>query len=96
LTLGVDRDSDRLAYLFDERNDAVTRSIKQLIDVAHDPELGAAVPVGICGQAPSDHADFAAFLVEVGIDTLSVLPDSVPDTIRTIADVERRAGAVMP
>ncbi len=96
LTLGVDRDSDRLAYLFDERNDAVTRSIKQLIDVAHDPEQGSAVPVGICGQAPSDHADFAAFLVEVGIDTLSVLPDSVPDTIRTIAEVERRAGAVMP
>lgn len=94
LTLGVDRDSDRLAYLFDERNDAVTRSIKQLIDVAHDPEQGKAVPVGICGQAPSDHPDFAAFLVEAGIDTLSVLPDSVPDTIRTIAEVERRASAL--
>ena len=88
LTLGVDRDSDRLAYLFDERNEAVTRSIRQLIDTAHDPEQGRAIPVGICGQGPSDHPDFAAFLVEAGIDTISVLPDSVARTIRTIADVE--------
>ena len=88
LTLGVDRDSDRLAYLFDERDEAVTRSIQQLIDTAHDPAQGPAVPVGICGQAPSDHPDFAAFLVEAGIDTISVLPDSVARTIRTIASVE--------
>lgn len=88
LTLGVDRDSDRLAYLFDERNEAVTRSIRQLIDTAHDPDQGRAIPVGICGQGPSDHPDFAAFLVEAGIDTISVLPDSVARTIRTIADVE--------
>ncbi len=88
LTLGVDRDSDRLAYLFDERDEAVTRSIRHLIDTAHDPNQGAAIPVGICGQGPSDHPDFAAFLVEAGIDTISVLPDSVARTIRTIADVE--------
>ena len=88
LTLGVDRDSDRLAYLFDERDEAVTRSIQQLIDTAHDPEQGPAIPVGICGQGPSDHPDFAAFLVEAGIDTISVLPDSVARTIRTIAGVE--------
>ena len=88
LTLGVDRDSDRLAYLFDERDEAVTRSIRQLIDTAHAPNQGAAIPVGICGQGPSDHPDFAAFLVEAGIDTISVLPDSVARTIRTIADVE--------
>ena len=88
LTLGVDRDSDRLSYLFDERDEAVTRSIRQLIDTAHDPEQGKVIPVGICGQGPSDHPDFAAFLVEAGIDTISVLPDSVPRTIRTIADVE--------
>jgi pyruvate,water dikinase len=96
LTLGVDRDSDRLAYLFDERNDAVTRSIEQLIGTAHDPEQGPAIPVGICGQGPSDHPEFAAFLVENGIDSISVLPDSVARTIRTIAEVEqeRRAQAV--
>jgi pyruvate, water dikinase len=96
LTLGVDRDSDRLAYLFDERNDAVTRSIRQLIDTAHDPEQGPAIPVGICGQGPSDHPEFAAFLVEAGIDSISVLPDSVARTIRTIAEVEpsRRAQPV--
>lgn len=88
LTLGVDRDSDRLSYLFDERDEAVTRSIRQLIDTAHDPDQGRAIPVGICGQGPSDHPDFAAFLVEAGIDTISVLPDSVARTIRTIADVE--------
>lgn len=88
LTLGVDRDSDRLAYLFDERDEAVTRSIRQLIDTAHDPEQGRAIPVGICGQGPSDHPDFAAFLVEAGIDTISVLPDSVARAIRTIAEVE--------
>ena len=89
LTLGVDRDSDRLAYLFDERNDAVTRSIQRLIDTAHDPEQGPAIPVGICGQGPSDHPEFAAFLVEAGIDSISVLPDSVARTIRTIAEVEQ-------
>jgi len=88
LTLGVDRDSDRLAYLFDERDEAVTRSIRRLIETAHDPAQGPAVPVGICGQGPSDHPDFAAFLVEGGIDTISVLPDSVARTIRTIAEVE--------
>jgi pyruvate,water dikinase len=91
LTLGVDRDSDRLAYLFDERDEAVTRSIRHLIDTAHDPEQGTAIPVGICGQGPSDHPDFAAFLVEAEIDTISVLPDSVARTIRTIADVETTA-----
>jgi pyruvate, water dikinase len=88
LTLGVDRDSDRLAYLFDERNEAVTRSIQQLIDTAHDPDQGRAVPVGICGQGPSDHPEFAALLVEAGIDSISVLPDSVGRVIRTIAEVE--------
>ncbi|NBB84747.1 MAG: phosphoenolpyruvate synthase [Bacteroidetes bacterium] len=88
LTLGVDRDSDRLAYLFDERNEAVTRSIQQLIDTAHDPDQGRAVPVGICGQGPSDHPEFAALLVGAGIDSISVLPDSVGRTIRTIAEVE--------
>lgn len=84
LVLGVDRDSDRLAYLFDERSEAVTRTIRMLIDAAHE----AGRPVGICGQAPSDYPDFTAFLVDAGIDSVSVLPDSVLQTIQTIAETE--------
>jgi pyruvate,water dikinase len=72
LTLGVDRDSDHLAALFDDRHEAVKRSIAQLIERAH--RHGA--KVGLCGQAPSDHPDFAGFLVEAGIDSISVNPDS--------------------
>ena len=86
LVLGVDRDSDRLAYLFDERNEAVTRTIQALIDRAH----AAGRPVGICGQAPSDHPDFAAFLVEAGIDSISLTPDSVLRTLPSIADAEAK------
>jgi pyruvate,water dikinase len=72
LVLGVDRDASALAYLFDERNEAVTATIRDLIDKAH----AAGRPVGICGQGPSDHPEFAAFLVEAGIDSISLLPDS--------------------
>jgi len=72
---------------------AVTRSIRQLIETAHDPAQGQPIPVGICGQGPSDHPDFAAFLVEAGVDTISVLPDSVARTIRTIAKVERNTNS---
>jgi pyruvate,water dikinase len=84
LVLGVGRDAERLTYLFDERNTAVTRMISDLIDRAHDADR----PVGICGQAPSDHPDFAEFLVEAGIDTISVTPDSVPDVLRHVARAE--------
>jgi pyruvate,water dikinase len=89
LVLGIDRDSDRLAYLFDERHAAVTTVIRSLIEVAH----AAGRPVSICGQAPSDHPDFAAFLVEAGIDSISLTPDSVMATLEHVADAEARAGA---
>ncbi|MBL0171709.1 MAG: phosphoenolpyruvate synthase [Gemmatimonadaceae bacterium] len=84
LTLGVDRDSALLASLFDERNPAVTSLIRDVIDRAHR----AGRPVGLCGQAPSDHADFAAFLVECGIDSISLNPDSFLKTKQRIAATE--------
>ncbi len=86
LTLGVDRDSDRLAPLFDERDEAVKRSVAMLIERAHR----AGRKVGICGQAPSDYPDFAAFLVEQGIDSISLNPDSVLETIKRVKQVEDR------
>jgi len=84
LVLGVDRDSAELAYLFDERNEAVKRMIRDLIEVAH--QNGA--KVGICGQAPSDYPEFAAFLVKAGIDSMSLNPDSVVEVKRRVAEVE--------
>ena len=72
LTLGVDRDSEQLADLFNERDEAVTTLISQVIPAAH--KFGR--KVGLCGQAPSDHPEFARFLVHAGIDSVSVSPDS--------------------
>jgi pyruvate,water dikinase len=72
LVLGVDRDSDRLSYLFDESDPAVTRCIRQLIEAAHRQQR----KVGLCGQAPSTDPSYARFLVEAGIDSISVTPDS--------------------
>jgi pyruvate,water dikinase len=80
LTLGLDRDSALVAHLYDERNDAVKRLISQLIKTAK--QYG--VKVGICGQGPSDFPDFAEFLMKEGIDSISVTPDSVLKTIRTL------------
>jgi pyruvate,water dikinase len=84
LALGVDRDSERLAGLFDERDPTVTAMIRRLIEAAH----AAGRPVGICGQAPSDHPDYAAFLVDAGIDSISVIPDTVVDVLRHTAEAE--------
>ncbi|MFO7777731.1 MAG: phosphoenolpyruvate synthase [Nitriliruptoraceae bacterium] len=86
LELGIDRDSERLSALFDERDEGVTRRIAELIERAHQHDR----PVGICGQAPSDHPDFAAFLVERGIDSMSLNPDSVVEIIERVAEVEAR------
>jgi pyruvate,water dikinase len=72
LVLGVDRDSERLAALFDENNPSVTRCIERLTDAAHRKHR----KVGLCGQRPSDDPDFARFLVSAGVDSLSVSPDS--------------------
>jgi pyruvate, water dikinase len=85
LVLGVDRDSAELAQLFDERNDAVKEMIRTLIRKAHK----SGTKVGICGQAPSDYPDFAAFLVEEGIDSISLNPDSVIGVLRRVAEVEK-------
>ena len=85
LTLGVDRDSELLADIFDERDEAVKRSIRDLIRRAH----AEGCKVGLCGQAPSDHAEFAEFLVEAGIDSISLQPDSVVDVKRRVAKLEK-------
>ena len=85
LTLGVDRDSSKLSYLFDERNDAVKAAIQMVIKTAH----AKGCEVGICGQGPSDYPDFAEFLVEAGIDSISLNPDSVIEVLGRIAALER-------
>jgi pyruvate,water dikinase len=90
LTLGLDRDSDLVAHIFDERNDAVKRLVKQVIDVAHSHQPRR--KVGICGQAPSDFPEFAEYLVECGIDSISLNPDTIIKTRLTIADAEKRMG----
>jgi pyruvate,water dikinase len=85
LMLGVDRDSDRLSELFDERNPAVKEMIAKLIANAHKAER----KVGLCGQAPSDHPDFANFLVQAGIDSIAVIPDSFVAVKRHVAEAEQ-------
>lgn len=84
LVLGVDRDSEIVAPLFDERNPAVKRMITEVIRAAH--EVGC--KIGICGQAPSDYPEFAQFLVEQGIDSLSLNPDAVLKTRLRIRELE--------
>jgi pyruvate,water dikinase len=86
LTLGLDRDSSLVAHLFDERNNAVKRMIQQAIATAKQCDR----KIGICGQAPSDYPEFARFLVEQGIDSISLNPDSVLKTLLEIAVVEGR------
>jgi pyruvate,water dikinase len=85
LTLGVDRDSTTVAPLFDERIEAVKWSCARLIEVAHAHKR----KVGICGQAPSDYPDFAAFLVQRGIDSLSLNADAFARTRTRVFEVER-------
>jgi pyruvate,water dikinase len=85
LTLGLDRDSEMVAHLFDERDAAVERMIEMAIDAAHR----AGKKIGICGQAPSDYPEFARFLVEKGITSISLNPDTVMQTTRLILDAEK-------
>jgi len=84
LVLGVDRDSDVLSALFDERNEAVTKTIAELLAKARH----SGTKTGICGQAPSTHPEFARFLVAHGIDSISVTPDSFPAVKRAVASAE--------
>ncbi|MGC1860980.1 MAG: phosphoenolpyruvate synthase [Methylocystis sp.] len=86
LTLGVDRDSGELAHLFDERDEAVQWMIESVIRDAHE----AGAKVGLCGQAPSDHPEFAEFLVACGIDSMSVTPDSFIAVKQRVAQAEAR------
>ncbi len=88
LALGLDRDSSLVAHIYDERNDAVKRLIAQVIDVAKKK----GTKIGICGQAPSDFPDFAEFLVECGIDSISLIPDTVIKTRLAIAKKEKELG----
>ncbi len=89
LVLGVDRDSGRLSALFDERDEAVTMAIAQLLASAKK----SGVHTGICGQAPSDHPEFARFLVEHGIDSISVSPDSFMAVKQVVARSEHERDA---
>lgn len=84
LTLGVDRDSEIVAHVFDERNLAVKRLISSVIKTAK----AQGVKIGICGQAPSDYPDFCEFLVREGIDSISLSPDSVIRTTVAVLNVE--------
>lgn len=92
LVLGVDRDSEIVAHVFDERNDAVKTLIAEVIRKAK----AAGRKIGICGQAPSDYPEFAQFLVEQGIDSISLNPDSVLRTLPKILEAEQRAAASTP
>ncbi|CAJ1179510.1 phosphoenolpyruvate synthase [Companilactobacillus crustorum] len=86
LILGCDRNNDTVASLFDERNLAVKRAIRHLIKVAHKDGK----TVSICGQAPSEYPDFTNFLIQSGIDYVSVNPDMVKETKRNVAHFEQR------
>jgi len=88
LALGLDRDSSLVAHLYDERSEAVKRLVAQVIKVAR--EKGR--KIGICGQGPSDFPEFAEFLVECGIDSISLIPDTVVKTRLSIAKKEKQLG----
>jgi pyruvate, water dikinase len=82
--LGLDRDSAWVAHIFDERNTAVKQMVRMVIETAKKCDR----KIGICGQAPSDYPEFARFLVELGIDSISLNPDSVLKTLLDIAKLE--------
>lgn len=92
LILGVDRDSGKMAHLFDENDPAVKTAIREVIERAHR----SGIKVGFCGQAPSDDSNYAKFLVECGIDSISVVPDSIVNVIRKVAESEKRLRKKLP
>ncbi len=85
MTLGVDRDSELVAAIYDERNEAVLRMIRDVIQMAHKKKK----KIGICGDAPSTYPEFAKFLVDCGIDSISLSPDAVMKTLLLIAKHEK-------
>ncbi len=88
LALGLDRDSEMVAHLFDERNGAVEKMVAMAIDAA----IRNGKKIGICGQAPSDYPEFADFLVERGINSISLNPDTVIQTTMHILETEQKLG----
>ncbi|MCD7875232.1 MAG: phosphoenolpyruvate synthase [Acidaminococcaceae bacterium] len=86
LVLGCDRDNDTVSHIYDERNLAVRRAVRHLIEVAHSEGK----TVSICGQAPSIYPEFCEFLIKSGIDSISVNPDTVKFTKKLVAQVEQR------
>jgi pyruvate, water dikinase len=89
LALGLDRDSEMVAHLFDERNGAVEKMVAMAIDAAKRKGR----KIGICGQAPSDYPEFAEFLVQKGIDSISLNPDTVIQTTQHILQAEQGLGS---
>lgn len=92
LVLGVDRDSELVAFDFDERDEGVQEMLRQAVAGAH----GAGRHVGICGEAPSTYPEVAAFLTSLGIDSISVNPASLPRTLRIVAESEAAEGRSGP
>lgn len=92
LALGLDRDSEMVAHLFDERNGAVEKMIETAIEAAHR----AGKKIGICGQAPSDYPEFARFLVEKEITSISLNPDTVIQTTHVIVEAEAAREMLAP
>jgi pyruvate, water dikinase len=88
LTLGVDRDNHTVAHVYDENNEAVKTLIRQVVKVAKAKK----VKIGLCGQAPSDYPEFARFLVETGIDSISLAPDTIVKTTIDIKKTEEKLG----
>jgi pyruvate,water dikinase len=88
LILGVDRDSSLVAHVYDERNPAVKKFVRQVIEVA----VAKGKYIGICGQAPSDYPEFAEFVVECGIGSMSLNPDTVIKTTLIVAELEKKLG----
>ena len=88
LLLGVDRDSSLVSHVYDERNPAVKKMVRQVIETA----VKKGKYIGICGQAPSDYLEFAEFVVECGIETMSLNPDTVIKTTLAVAELEKRLG----
>jgi pyruvate, water dikinase len=88
LTLGVDRDNASVAHVYDENNQAVEELIRRIVHIAKEKH----VKIGLCGQAPSDYPQFARFLVETGIDSMSLAPDTVVKTTIDVKKTEEKLG----